>query len=200
MTYVQIVGTAIVSQIAILKAVFCVALDVRNHRIQLKQSIPPHTMSLPTSSLTSIPTSYATVSIGTPAQPLSHKLDAIVAAGFQGIELGFPDLLSFASQFHGHEIGNQDFPALCEAAKEVKQMCATRSLKVVMMQPFANFEGWAPGSKEREDAFQRAEGWMGIMEAVGCDMLQVRSELFGLMLCWFADEVALGTGWFLGLA
>jgi len=135
-------------------------------------------MSLPPSSLTSIPTSYATVSIGTPTHPLSQKLDAIAATNFQGIELGFPDLLSFASQYHGREIGNEDFPALCEAAGEVKQMCATRGLQVVMMQPFANFEGWAPGSAEREDAFRRAEGWMGIMEAVGCDMLQVRAEIF----------------------
>lgn len=148
-------------------------------------------MSLSASSLSTIPTSYATVSIGTPTHPLSQKLDAIAGAGFQGIELGFPDLLNFGSKFHGKEIGNEDFPALCEAAKEVKQMCATRGRKVVMMQPFANFEGWAPGSGNRKDAFRRAEGWIEIMEAVGCDMLQVRADFSGMVLFAFAHEVSL---------
>ena len=137
-------------------------------------------MSLSKSSLSTIPTSYATVSIGTPTHPLDQKLDAIAGAGFQGIELGFPDLLNFASKFHGKEIGNEDFPAICEAAKEVKQMCVKRGVKIVMLQPFANFEGWQPQSEERKDAFRRAKGWIQIMETVGCDMLQVCS--FGLIV------------------
>ena len=32
--------------------------------------------------------------------------------------------------------------------------------------------GWPEGSKEREDAFSRAKGWIEIMKAVGTDMLQ----------------------------
>ena len=130
-------------------------------------------MSLSKSSFASIPTCYATVSVGTPKQPLVEKLEAIAAAGFEGIELGFPDLLNFACKFHDREVGNEEFTPLVEAAKEVKQMCAKSNLKVVMLQPFANFEGWAPGSEERKDAFTRAKGWIQIMVAVGCDMLQV---------------------------
>lgn len=41
-----------------------------------------------------------------------------------------------------------------------------------MLQPFSNFEGRAPGSKEREVAFSRAKGWIKIMAAVGMEMLQ----------------------------
>ena len=125
------------------------------------------------SSFSKIPTCYATVSIGTPTHPLDRKLEAIAGAGFQGIEMGFPDLLNFASQFHSRQIDKKDFPALCEAAKEVNPMCAKLGLRVVMLQPFANFEGWKPQSEERKDAFQRAKGWIQIMEALGCDMLQV---------------------------
>ncbi|KAI4198296.1 MAG: hypothetical protein LQ350_005379 [Teloschistes chrysophthalmus] len=132
-------------------------------------------MSIPKSSLTSIPTCYATVSIGTPATPLPSKLSAISTAGFQGIELGFPDLLSFASKHHNREINPQDFNALCEAGKQVKALCEEHGLKIVMLQPFANFEGWEEGSREREDAFRRAKGWIRIMQAVGTDMLQVGS-------------------------
>jgi tryptophan synthase alpha subunit len=47
-------------------------------------------MSISRSSLDSIPTSFATLSVGTPDDSLENKLKAISNAGFQGIELGFP--------------------------------------------------------------------------------------------------------------
>ena len=138
-------------------------------------------MSPSRASLSSIPTSYATVSVGTPQHPLDQKLEAIAAAGFQGIELGFPDLLNFASHHHQREVGNYDYDALCNTAKSVKDICAALKLKVVMLQPFANFEGWPVDSDKRKDAFTRAKGWIQIMRAVGCEMLQV-SPLRSLFL------------------
>ena len=133
-------------------------------------------MSISRESLSRITASYATVSIGTPQHPLREKLEAIAAAGFQGIELGFPDLLSFAADFYKQDVGEQDFDKLCEAGKQVKTICEEMRLKIVMLQPFANFEGWAPHSPEREDAFRRVNGWIRIMGAVGTDMLQVGYE------------------------
>lgn len=130
-------------------------------------------MTLSHDSLSSIPTCYATVSVGTPSHPLEEKLKAIAEAGFQGIELGFPDLLSFASKNLGKDVGPQEFDMLCNAGLEVKRMCKEMGLKIVMLQPFANFEGWNPQSEERKDAFRRVKGWIRIMEAVGTDMLQV---------------------------
>lgn len=124
-------------------------------------------------SLSSIPTCYTTVSVGTPLYPLNDKLKAIASAGFQGIELGFPDLLSFASKHLNKDVGPQDFDRLCDAGREVRSMCKELGLKIVMLQPFANFEGWKPESEERKDAFRRAKGWIRIMEAVGTEMLQV---------------------------
>lgn len=132
-------------------------------------------MSVSRDSLSSIPTCYATVSVGTPKYPLDKKLQAIAAAGFQGIELGFPDLISFASGNLGRDVGPQEFDVLCNAGLEVKDMCKELGLKIVMLQPFANFEGWKPQSVERKDAFMRAKGWIKIMEAVGTDILQVRN-------------------------
>ena len=131
-------------------------------------------MFLPHSSLHSIPTCYATVSIGTPSTPLPSKLSAIASAGFQGIELGFPDLLSFASSILGRQVGAQEYDILVTASKQVRRLCEELKLKVVILQPFANFEGWGAQSEEREDAFRRAKGWIRIMQAVGCDMLQVQ--------------------------
>ena len=127
-------------------------------------------------SLASIPTSYATVSLGPPSIPLPQKLTATAKAGFKGIELGFPDLISFASSIENREVSNYDYDALASAASEVKKLCEQHDIKVVMLQPFAKFEGWAQGSKEREDAFRRVQGWVRIMQKVGCDMLQVGSS------------------------
>ena len=133
-------------------------------------------MSLSKASLASIPTCYATVSIGTPGHDLHLKLEAIAAAGFQGIELGFPDLLSFTSKHHKRDVQPQDFDALYTAGLQVKSICQENGLKIVMLQPFANFEGWKPQSGERKDAFERARGWIRIMEAIGTDILQASAD------------------------
>ncbi len=135
-------------------------------------------MTMSYQSLTSIPRCYATVSVGTPSHSLGEKLKAIASAGFQGIELGYPDLLSFASKKLSRDVGPQEFDILCNAGQELKGMCKELGLKVVMLQPFANFEGWKLQSEERKDAFTRAKGWIRIMEAIGTDMLQVRDT------CW----------------
>jgi len=134
--------------------------------------------------LSSIPVAYASCSIGCkPEHTLPKKLNAIAAAGFTAIELSMPDLLSFANTVlrpsqqddpnAKSEIGPYDFDDLCEAARVVKAQCDSKSLKILILQPFANFEGWPEGSEEREDAWTRVKGWMKIMEAAGTDMLQV---------------------------
>ena len=124
--------------------------------------------------LSEIPTSYATCSIGSsPEHTLPKKLEAISGAGFKGIELAFPDLVSFASECLGTEVASTNYKELCSAAKEVKRLCDGTGLKIVMLQPFSNFEGWEHGTKEREDAFKRAHGWIEVMRCVGTTMLQV---------------------------
>lgn len=126
---------------------------------------------------TSVPISFASCSIGLPSHTLPQKLSAIASAGFQGIELAFPDLLAFANSHFGKTISEKDYDSLCEAGKEVRKLCEQHKLKIIVLQPFGNFEGWSEGSKERQDAFEKAGGWIKIMEAVGTDMLQVSWKL-----------------------
>ena len=127
--------------------------------------------------INSIPTSYATVSIGNqPPRGLEEKLEAINGAGFKGCELGFPDLLDFAKEHLQRDVKPNDYESLCEAGQAVKRICKRLGITIVMLQPFANFEGWPQGSSERKDAFDRAKGWIEIMQAVGTDMLQVGSS------------------------
>ena len=133
-------------------------------------------MFISKSSLHSIPTSFATVSIGTPQDALEDKLSVISSAGFQAIELGLNDLLSFASSYHKKKIKEDDYASLCIAGIEVKKLCERYNLRIIMLQPFSNFEGWPKGSQERENASKRAKGWIGIMYAVGTDMIQVHAH------------------------
>jgi sugar phosphate isomerase/epimerase len=88
-----------------------------------------------------------------------------------------PDLVSFAQQNNGSQekINDHSFDALVKAATDLKPILEKEGLEVMLLQPFANFEGWAEGSPERKDAFERLEGWTRIMQAVGCKTLQVGS-------------------------
>lgn len=68
-----------------------------------------------------------------------------------------------------------DYDTLVEACTDIKALVNGHKLKILMLQPFANFEGWPAESEERKAAFDRAKGWIRIMQAVGTDMLQVGS-------------------------
>ena len=129
-------------------------------------------------SLSNISLAYASCSIGCKDEhTLPKKLDAITAAGFTAIELSMPDLISFANQHLQREtpVGKYDYDDLRLAAKEVKSMCHAKGLKILILQPFTNFEGWPEGTPLRKEAFARAEQWTRIMEACGTDMLQIGS-------------------------
>ena len=129
-------------------------------------------------SLRRIPLAYASCSIGsTSSDTLPRKLEAISAAGFSAIELSFPDIIAYGSSILGHEIAPDNYEELKKASAEIKKLVAANGLKVMMLQPFANFEGWAVGSVERRNAFARANGWIEIMDVVGTDLLQVSSPL-----------------------
>lgn len=134
-------------------------------------------MALSLASLAQIPRSFATCSIGCKDEhTLPARIEAIARAGFQGIELSMPDLISFASIHLNQEVAPGDFDNLCVAVKVVKAMCDAKDLKIMILQPFSNFEGWPKGSEGRKDAFDRARGWIRIMQAAGTNMLQVGSS------------------------
>jgi sugar phosphate isomerase/epimerase len=120
-----------------------------------------------------IPVCFATVSIGYgEKQTLPEKLKAIAGAGFTAIELGMPDIVAYGKRVSGKEPDVEDFGTLAGVAKQLGELCKAHGLEILMLQPFANFEGWPKGSNERKDAFERAQGWMEVMEACGTDMLQ----------------------------
>lgn len=148
------------------------------------------------SSVEQIPLSYASCSKGCKSShTLPQKLESISKAGFIAIELCFPDILEYGAHILGHTIAPDNYAELREVGAEIRKLCDANSLTVMMLQPFANFEGWPKGSPEREDAFARAKGWMEIMKVVGTDLLQVCSS----PKCFKSEDPSInlisGAGW-----
>lgn len=132
----------------------------------------------PTYKGSKVPTCYASCSIGHKDEhDLPAKLEAISKAGFEAIELSMPDILSYAKQINGKEPDPKDFDTLVSVGKEIRKLVEKHNLHILMLQPFANFEGWIDGKhdEKKRDAWERAKGWVRVMEAVGTDMLQVSS-------------------------
>lgn len=152
-------------------------------KLSLGTSNSAHNME----SLESLPLAYASCSLGCkPEHNLIRKIEAIASAGFTGIEISMPDLValandeSFTSTLWKDsppkcEISSKDFEALKTVAAFVYQHLQKRGLEAMLMQPFANFEGWPQGSAERKDAWERVEGWTTIMGTLDCKTLQVGS-------------------------
>jgi 4-hydroxyphenylpyruvate dioxygenase len=99
--------------------------------------------------------SIATVSL---SGDLAEKLAAIAAAGFEGVEIFENDLLSFGGT-----------PA------DVRRMVGDLGLEMITFQPFRDFEGMPPESRER--TFARAERKFDLMAELGCNLLLVCSNV-----------------------
>jgi 4-hydroxyphenylpyruvate dioxygenase len=98
--------------------------------------------------------SIATVSLG---GTLVEKLNAIAAAGFDGVEIFENDLMYFDGS-----------PA------EVRTICADLGLRVLLFQPFRDFEA-APRLRMAKN-FDRAEIKFDVMEQLGADLMLVCSN------------------------
>ena len=100
-------------------------------------------------------TSIATVSI---SGDLAEKLEAIAAAGFDGVEIFETDFLTFGA-----------------SAAEVRTMAEDLGLEITLFQPFRDFEGLPPPLRER--AFERARRKFELMNELGTDLMLVCSNV-----------------------
>lgn len=105
-------------------------------------------------------TSIATVSI---SGTLTEKLQAIAAAGFQGVE-----------------IFENDFLAQDGSAREVGRMVRDAGLEITLFQPFRDFEGLP--EPQRAKAFDRAERKFDLMQEMGTSLMLVCSNISPLSL------------------
>ncbi|KAM0315333.1 hypothetical protein ACHAPQ_011605 [Fusarium lateritium] len=126
-----------------------------------------------------IPISFASCSIPMKIKAsLPEKLRAMQKAGFDGIELSMPDVLGYGELMNGSQPKEDDYDTIADVAKQIKSLTDELGLRIMMLQPFANFEGWKKGEheKERKHAFDKARGWIKVMEAAGITLLQVGSS------------------------
>ncbi|WIJ25069.1 bifunctional sugar phosphate isomerase/epimerase/4-hydroxyphenylpyruvate dioxygenase family protein [Devosia sp. RR2S18] len=100
-------------------------------------------------------TSIATVSI---SGELPEKLQAIAAAGFDGVEIFENDFLTFGG-----------------TPQEVGAMVADHGLEITVFQPFRDFE--ALPEPQRQKAFDRAERKFDLMGELGTDLVLVCSNV-----------------------
>src|SRR6185295_15808789 len=98
--------------------------------------------------------SIATVSLG---GTLMEKLNAIAAAGFDGVEIFENDLLYFDG-----------------SPRDVKRIAADLGLRILLFQPFRDFEA-APRARMAKN-FDRAELKFDVMEQLGADLMLVCSN------------------------
>jgi 4-hydroxyphenylpyruvate dioxygenase len=105
-------------------------------------------------------TSIATVSI---SGDLREKLEAIAAAGFDGVE-----------------IFENDFLAYDRSPRDVAAMVADLGLTITLFQPFRDFEGLP--EPQRGQAFARAERKFDLMGELGTDLMLVCSSVSPLAL------------------
>ncbi|EPX83191.1 Sugar phosphate isomerase/epimerase [Rubellimicrobium thermophilum DSM 16684] len=100
-------------------------------------------------------TSIATVSI---SGTFAEKLEAIAAAGFDGIEIFEQDFI--ASDFRPEEVG---------------RMVRDAGLEITLFQPFRDFEGLPEPHRSR--AFARAARKFDLMNQLGTDLMLVCSSV-----------------------
>ncbi len=105
-------------------------------------------------------TSIATVSI---SGDLAEKLEAIAAAGFDGVEIFENDLLTFNG-----------------SPREVRRIVDDLGLEITLFQPFRDFEGLPEPHRSR--AFDRAERKFDLMGQLGADLMLVCSSVSPLAL------------------
>lgn len=100
-------------------------------------------------------TSIATVSI---SGNLREKLEAIAAAGFDGLE-----------------IFEQDFIADAGSPREIGEMIRDHGLQITLFQPFRDFEGLT--GEARRKVFDRAKHKFDLMCELGTDLILVCSSV-----------------------
>jgi 4-hydroxyphenylpyruvate dioxygenase len=99
--------------------------------------------------------SIATVSL---SGTLRRRLEAIAAAGFDGVELFEPDLIAF-----------RDPP------EALRSLCADLGLAIELYQPFRDFEGWPDEAMAR--VLDRAERKFDLMQRLGAPLMLVCSNV-----------------------
>jgi 4-hydroxyphenylpyruvate dioxygenase len=123
--------------------------------------------------------SIASLSLGRAwVHALEPKLDAALAAGYQGIELFYEDLEYVAKELPG---GLTDANRLA-AAETIRGWCEGCGLEIIVLQPFMHYEGLIDRKRhdERVDEFKH---WLELAGVLGTDLIAIPSTFLSESEC-----------------
>ncbi|KAK9319302.1 xylose isomerase-like protein [Lipomyces orientalis] len=120
------------------------------------------------------PISIASLSLGrAPHHDLAEKIHAASAAGFQGIELYYEDI-----ELHAKQSSDGSFEEnILKSAQVFKDLCDECNLKVIVLQPFTNYDGLLDPA-EHAQQIDKIKLWFKIAKVVGTDLILVTSNFF----------------------
>ncbi|KAK9358986.1 xylose isomerase-like protein [Lipomyces starkeyi] len=118
------------------------------------------------------PISIASLSLGRASHhDLAKKIHAASAAGFQGVELFYEDI-----EFHAKQYSDNSFEeSILKSAKVFKDLCDECNLKVLVLQPFMNYDGLLD-PVEHAQQIVKIKLWFKIAKAAGTDLILVPSN------------------------
>ncbi len=107
---------------------------------------------------------------------LADRLDMAQKYGYEGIELFYEDLCDYALRLSPDKTANEPPDAcLVEAARQIYDMCAVRSLEVVCLQPFMHYEGLVDRAEHRRRVKQ-FEVWLTMAQGLHTDLIAIPSS------------------------
>ncbi|TPX07225.1 uncharacterized protein E0L32_010819 [Thyridium curvatum] len=109
---------------------------------------------------------------GVAGHDLQDKLDMAAKYGYEGVEIFYEDLADQARRW-AEEDGSP--PDLLAAARCVRGLCDERGLKVICLQPFAQFEGLLDRA-EHARRLRELAAWLDLARALGTDLVALASS------------------------
>lgn len=106
---------------------------------------------------------------------LDVKLPEAAKAGFQGIELFWEDLVYAAKRFDPAATDTSEEPII-KAAQWTRELCDKHGLKIVVLQPFMNYDGLLD-QKAHDAMIKKLHLWFKLVKILGCDLIQVPSQV-----------------------
>jgi len=113
---------------------------------------------------------------------LPEKLAAASHAGYTGVEMFWEDLVYAARQFVSDKEANdltslaKNEGAMLQASHYARDLCDQNHLKIIVLQPFMNYEGQLDDEKHRQSIAQ-LKLFFKVVKVLGTDLIQVSTQV-----------------------
>ncbi|KIM92594.1 hypothetical protein OIDMADRAFT_46625 [Oidiodendron maius Zn] len=102
---------------------------------------------------------------------LANKLDQAVKYGYEGVEIFFEDLELIAKSYLGGFTPENQL----RAASCIKELCESRSLTIIALQPFLFYEGLL-NDDQHQLKIEKLKLWFKLVKVLNTDIIQIPSN------------------------